>query len=240
MPDKEAVCTHVARSKYASLFESVWGAGSLDCGPTGIDATYDKFGLSIAAYEGSLEVSPFNSRFDDYWRANDAEICGRAEADKSVLDPTQLLTQLEWEGLIEFGEYCLACHNSTSGSLDRPALFTNFTFHNIGVPRNPENPFYEMDRIYLDDGSAINPEGQDWVDPGLAGFLRSRPDYASLAPAHEGKHRTPTLRNVDKRPGNGFAKVYMHNGALKSLTRWCGSTTPATSRRRSGQHPKCR
>jgi cytochrome c peroxidase len=37
------------------------------------------------------------------------------------------------------------------------------------------------------------------------------------APANDGKHRTPTVRNVDKRPGAGFPKAYMHNGVFKSL-----------------------
>jgi len=32
-----------------------------------------------------------------------------------------------------------------------------------------------------------------------------------------GKHKVPTLRNVDKKPGNGFPKAYMHNGVFKSL-----------------------
>ena len=32
-----------------------------------------------------------------------------------------------------------------------------------------------------------------------------------------GKQKVPTLRNVDKRPGNGFTKAYMHNGVFKSL-----------------------
>jgi cytochrome c peroxidase len=27
----------------------------------------------------------------------------------------------------------------------------------------------------------------------------------------------PTLRNVGKKPGNGFTKAYMHNGVFKSL-----------------------
>jgi cytochrome c peroxidase len=31
MPSKQAVCEHVAASKYARLFEVVWGRGSLDC-----------------------------------------------------------------------------------------------------------------------------------------------------------------------------------------------------------------
>jgi cytochrome c peroxidase len=222
MPDAQAVCSHVAASRYAALFEQVWGPGSLDCSATGFAATYDKIALSIAAYEGSSEVSPFNSRFDDYWRAcldagNDAEACGLAEGDKATLDPSSVFTAQEWHGLIEFGEYCSPCHDSIDGTPERPPLFTDFRFHNIGVPRNPENPFYKMDREYLDDGSAINPDGEDWVDLGLGGYLRSVPAWADMAPSHDGKLRTPTLRNVDKRPGIGFAKAYMHNGALKSL-----------------------
>jgi cytochrome c peroxidase len=222
MPSKQAVCDHVARSKYAALFEQVWGPGSLDCSATGYAAMYDKFALSIAAYEGSTEVSPFNSRFDDYWRAclaagNDAEVCGLAEGDKAMLDPENVLTEQEWHGLIEFGEYCSDCHDSVNGTTAVPPLFTDFHFDNIGVPRNPENPFYKMDQEYLDDGSPINPDGENWVDVGLGGFLRSVPEWAQMAPSHDGKHRTPTLRNVDKRPGKGFMKAYMHNGAFKSL-----------------------
>jgi cytochrome c peroxidase len=222
LPSSQAVCTHVAQSKYAALFEQVWGQGSLDCSDAGVAATYDRIGLSIAAYEGSRDVSPFNSRFDDYWRAclaagNDPDACGLAEGDQATLDPEHILTEQEFDGLIEFGEYCSGCHDSTHGTASRPPLFTDFRFANIGVPRNPLNPFYEMDDQFLDDGSPINPDGEAWVDLGLGGFLRTRSDYGHLAFANDGKHRTPTLRNVDKRPGSGFAKVYMHNGALKSL-----------------------
>ena len=32
-----------------------------------------------------------------------------------------------------------------------------------------------------------------------------------------GKQKVPTLRNVDQRPTPGFAKAFMHNGALKTL-----------------------
>jgi cytochrome c peroxidase len=31
------------------------------------------------------------------------------------------------------------------------------------------------------------------------------------------KHKAPTLRNVDKRPGKKFTKAYLHNGVFKSL-----------------------
>jgi cytochrome c peroxidase len=32
-----------------------------------------------------------------------------------------------------------------------------------------------------------------------------------------GKHKVPTLRNVDKRPYDGFVKAFGHNGYFKSL-----------------------
>lgn len=37
------------------------------------------------------------------------------------------------------------------------------------------------------------------------------------AELNAGKHKVPTLRNVDKRSGSAFPKAYMHNGVLKSL-----------------------
>ena len=35
--------------------------------------------------------------------------------------------------------------------------------------------------------------------------------------ANLGKHKVPTLRNVDRRPAPGFIKTYGHNGYFKSL-----------------------
>ncbi len=223
MPGKQSVCEVVAQSNYAALFEQVWGPGSLDCSDAGYEATYDKIGLSIAAYESSKEVSPFSSKYDLYWNdcldaGNDPEACGLAEGEKSMLDPNNVLTLLEWDGLIEFGEYCAPCHTSqVPGPNDSPPLFTDFSFDNIGVPRNPENPFYDMDEVFLEDGSPINPEGDAFVDRGLGDFLRTRPEWAQYAPMNDGKFKVPTVRNVAKAPGYGFPKAYMHNGAFKSL-----------------------
>ncbi|HAK60062.1 MAG TPA: cytochrome C [Nitrospiraceae bacterium] len=198
-PSKMAVCNQVAASKYASLFVSVWG--SLDCSYTGVEQMYDRIGLSIAAYEASGEVNQFSSKFD-YYTASKAP-----------------LSALEKAGLTLFNgkAMCSACHPSEPGPFSDKALFTDFTFDNLGVPKNPENPFYAMDKVYLDDGTPINPQGADWIDPGLGGFLMTRPEWAALAAENYGKQKVPTLRNVDKRYGNGFPKAYMHNGALKSL-----------------------
>ena len=43
------------------------------------------------------------------------------------------------------------------------------------------------------------------------------PKWAAMAPENYGKQKVPTLRNVDKRSGNGFTKAYLHNGVFKSL-----------------------
>jgi cytochrome c peroxidase len=221
MPSPQAVCEHVAQSRYADLFEEVWGP--IDCSDDGFLTVYFQIGLSIEAYESSLEVNQFSSKFDLYWclcleAGNDPEDCGLAEGEKDVLDPYHVLTDQEFDGLIEFGEYCAPCHVSHIPGPDGvPPLFTNYEFENIGVPINPENPFYDMDRVFLDDGTPINPLGDEWVDFGLGDFLRTRPEWEALAPENDGKHKVPSVRNVDKRFGPGFPKAFMHNGVFKTL-----------------------
>lgn len=199
-PSKQYVCEQVAASEYALLFEEVWGPGSLDCNPESVDQMYDQIGLSIAQYEASTEVNPFNSKYDYY-------LDGEAE----------LTEQEEW-GLELFNGKgkCNLCHPSAKVGEDHP-LFTDFTFDNLGVPKNPKNPFYDMDQVYLDGGSPINPSGTNWIDPGLGGFLLSRPEWAGMAEDNMGKHKVPTLRNVGKADSKNFPKAYMHNGVFKSL-----------------------
>ena len=140
---------------------------------------YDCIGRSIAAYERSKEVSQFTSKYD-YWLIGQAKLTGQ-----------------EQRGLQLFNgkAKCAGCHV--------PPNFTDFTYDNLGVPKNPQNPFYnEPD---------WNPVGTSWVDPGLGGYLGA--DYASEL----GKFKVPTLRNVDLRPTTHFVKAYSHNGYFKSL-----------------------
>jgi cytochrome c peroxidase len=105
---------------------------------------------------------------------------------------------------------CANCHVLDAGPKGEPLLFTDFTYDNLGVPRNPDNPFYSQDATF-------NPEGKDWVDVGLGATLAKDPLYAALAEANMGKVKVPTLRNVDMRPSPGFVKAFMHNGYFKSL-----------------------
>jgi cytochrome c peroxidase len=202
-PSKQAVLEQIASSQYAGLWEEVWGEPiSWETGAD-IDENYDRIGLAIAAYEASPEVNQFSSKYDAY-------LAGEAK-----------LNKMEAWGLelFEGKAMCSLCHLSNPAD-QNPPLFTDYTFDNLGVPKNPENPFYEMDQEFLDDGSPINPEGMAWVDPGLGGFLstHSNPDWADMADENMGKHKVPTLRNVAK----GFneedgQKAYTHNGYFKSL-----------------------
>ncbi len=200
---KMAVLQQVASSKYADLWKSVWGEPVRYDSEAEIHKNYNRIGLAIAAYEDSSEVNQFSSKYDLY-------LLGEAE-----------LTEQEAWGLelFEGKALCSACHPSEQGPGGEPPLFTDFTFDNLGVPKNPDNPFYSMDTVYLDDGTPINPAGAAWIDPGLGGFLLTHPnaDYQALAGDNWRKHKVPTLRNVDKRAGNNFPKAFMHNGVFKSL-----------------------
>jgi cytochrome c peroxidase len=190
---RQAVLEQVANSKYADLWEEVWGEPISYDTTEDIDKNYDRIGLAIAVYEASSEVNQFSSKYDYY-------LAGEVE-----------LTEQEAWGLelFEGKAMCSACHPSEPGPNDEPPLFTDFTYDNLGVPKNPENPFYDMDEF--------NPEGADWIDPGLGGFLLTRPEWADMANENMGKHKVPTLRNVDKRPGPAFPKAFAHNGFFKSL-----------------------
>ena len=188
LPDVKTLVDRVCGAEYAPLFREVWGSGAC----SDVDRAYGYIALAIAAYEGSSEVNQFSSKYDAF-------LAGRAQ-----------LTPQETHGLQLYGGKagCAACHPHR---LNRgaPPLFTDFTFDNLGIPRNPANPFYR--------NTAFNSKGSQWRDGGLGGFLATSDKFAAHAAAQLGKHRVPTLRNVDLRPHPAFVKAYGHNGYFKSL-----------------------
>ena len=208
-PDNACIVYKVCMASYPVSFETVWGAGAcaiawpsdvvMACATDGgmvdlsdadrakVETNYDNIALSIAAFEASPESNAFSSKYDAYLKG---------EVD---------LTKEEKMGLHMFkgkGK-CANCHLLESDHDGEAPLFTDFTYDNLGVPPNPENPVYDVD--------------PDFVDLGLGGFLASRPEYAEFAEENLGKQKVPTLRNVDKRPYEGFVKAYTHNGYFKSL-----------------------
>ncbi len=213
MPDKKSVILKVQESGYADLFRTVWGPGSLDA-ENDIDGTYERIARAIAAYEESFEVTRFTSKFDEFWRSASAQ-----DLDVTIIDESNIeeyeglgLDDDELLGLALFNTkgLCANCHVLTSVDEEIPPLLTDFTYDNLGIPKNPDNPFYTM-------GEEWNPDGKDWVDKGLGEFLEGTEQYAGHAKENYGKHRVPTLRNVDLRPQEDFVKAFMHNGYFKTL-----------------------
>lgn len=147
--------------------------------PAAVGDIYHKMTQAIAAFEKSSVFNKFNSKFDF------------VSAGK-----TQFSAQEE-QGMKLFNGKagCSACHISQA-DLDEhgdlvPPLFTDFTYDNIGVPRNVKIP------------------GNPSPDKGLGG----RSDIRKLAPNGEelGKHKVMTLRNIAITP------PYGHNGVFATL-----------------------
>lgn len=210
-PDEASVIKKIQASSYANLFKEVWGPDSLSLDD--IEGSYERIARSIAAFERSQEVNPFSSKFDDFWRkAREANLDVAAIDENNWQDYQNLgLDEAELKGLMLFNTtgLCAECHVLTSEN-GQPPLFTDFTYDNLGAPKNPDNPFYIQDQQW-------NPDGQDWVDNGLGAFLENHPQYQEFAAENMGKYKVPTLRNVDKRPWEGFVKAFLHNGFFKTL-----------------------
>jgi cytochrome c peroxidase len=177
-PDAGAVVAAIREAPYRDQFLAVYGDAALD----EVDPAYDYMADAIAAYERTAEFSPFDSKYDLY-------LAGEVD-----------LTPQELHGLALFEDEtkgnCSACHISRPGPDGSPPLFTDFTYDNLGTPRNPMNPFYLLP-------PELNPDGLDWIDLGLGPVVGD--------PELNGFFRVPTLRNISVTP------PYMHNGVFHTL-----------------------
>lgn len=173
---KQQVVEKVNAADYASLFSHVCGADAF----SDTDPAYDRIADAIAAFERTPVFNTFTSKYDAY-RAGKAKLTG------------QEMRGLELFEREDKGN-CAACHASRPGKDENvgvPPLFTDFTHDNLGVPKNPNNRFYEMKK-------AFNPDGRNFADEGLGGLVNS--------PAEDGKFKVPTLRDI------ALTSPYMHNG----------------------------
>lgn len=206
LPDSACVVYRVCNAQnYSVSFEQIWGDTACDidwprntdkmCEIEGkmiklspadrdkSDQAYDNIALSIAAFEGSYEVNAFTSEYD-------YSLKGMAKLSKEE--------QLGY-AIFQGKGKCKLCHLSSG----QQPLFTDFTYDNLGVPKNPQNPVYTYD--------------PGFVDTGLGGYLKSLGYPEAVYMAEWGKVKVPTLRNVDLRPTNGAIKAYAHNGYFKTL-----------------------
>lgn len=195
--DEKEVVKKVLQSDYSDLYHKIaadiWNIDNISACED-LNMQFGIIGLALAAFEHSDKVNAFTSKYDYYLR-------GKVR-----------LTPQEEKGMDLFRNkgLCAECHPMDVLEDGTPPLFTDFTYDNLGMPANPDNPWYTMDKSF-------NSEGSEYRDPGLGGFLKQLPHYAMFAEESLGMHRVPTLRNVDKRPSPDFVKSYGHNGYFKSL-----------------------
>jgi len=171
---EDAVISRITEASYADLFRSVFGFNSL----SNPQRAFNQVAIAIAAFERSNEVNPFTARFDAIMR-------NRESPTNAEIRGFQLFTGAAG---------CVSCHgfNNQQGR----EVFSDFSYHNIGVPANPDNQFYGI-------SAEFNPQGNDFIDLGLGGRTGDS--------RQNGQFRVPNLRNVS------LTAPYMHNGVFDTL-----------------------
>ncbi|PIE11626.1 MAG: methylamine utilization protein MauG [Rhodobacterales bacterium] len=174
MPSKEAVVERLAENPdYLVALEALFGVSTSDA-----DAAYLAMTEAISAYESTEEFAPFDSKYDRYLRG---EV---ALTDEEELGRTLFFSE-------QFTN-CSLCHLKGTSALDPQETFSNYQYHNIGVPVNVA--------VRAGNGSA-----PDLIDHGLL----ANPLVDD--PAMDGRFKVPTLRNV------AVTGPYMHNGVFEDL-----------------------
>jgi cytochrome c peroxidase len=176
-PNVASVVSKLQNASYFSLYKQVYGD------ITDVESAFNNMADAIAAFESSDGFSNrFTSKFDYYLK-------GQAS-----------LTAQELNGLQLFNDTlkgkCANCHLSSVDDVSGKVLFTDFTYTNDGVPKNPANPFYTI-------STAFNAAGTNYIDNGLGGFLNNA--------AFNGMFKVPTLRNIT------LTAPYFHNGSFATL-----------------------
>ncbi|MCA8927781.1 MAG: c-type cytochrome [Alphaproteobacteria bacterium] len=160
----------------AARFASVYGAGALDDAP----GAYDRIARAIAAFERTRAFAPFTSKFDDFRRG------------------LVRLTPQEQRGFDLFTDKakgnCAACHITEPADAHTPALFTDFTYDNVGIPKNYASGYLT---------NPHNPDGPAFIDRGLGAVVHD--------PALDGAFKVPTLRNL------ALTAPYGHNGYFDTM-----------------------
>jgi cytochrome c peroxidase len=178
---KADVVNKIQNASYASLFIQVFGSNAF----ADTNAAFNNAMLALQDFQlEDVSFHPYTSKYDLYA----ANKIGGA------------LTAAEAAGMVVFMNQgnCNACHYSGVGFNGSAALFTDFSYAAIGVPRNTAIP---ANKSLL--GLSTN------YDMGLC----SRTDHPMPASSQYcGMFKTPTLRNIASR------KVFFHNGIFTSLS----------------------
>jgi len=174
--DASAVIAKLRNRDYAEQFKQVFGANIFN----DPNAAFERVAYALERYQiEDKDFAPFNSKFD------------------AVNQGKEAFTPEELRGLVLFNRVdkgnCAACHPSTKPDNAPAALFTDFSYDSLGVPRNLDIPNNAVATYY--DKGLCGPERQD---------LATRTDLC-------GAFKVPSLRNVAKR------KRFFHNGKFTTL-----------------------
>jgi cytochrome c peroxidase len=192
-PDAASVIAKLESRPYFPQFTALYGAGVLNDPVTALQ----RMGQALAAYETEdEEFHPFSSKYDAYLKGQTT------------------FTAQELRGLQNFNNptrgNCSACHPSTSADGITPPLFTDFSFDNLGVPRNAQIP--SDDSASAPGYTPINGNDglQNYYDLGICGPQRDNGTQTLSGIC--GQFKVPTLRNV------ALTAPYFHNGRFATLT----------------------
>ncbi|MGD2118118.1 MAG: cytochrome c peroxidase [Chromatiales bacterium] len=175
MPDKAAVVERLKENpQYVKKFTGIYGVDVFDDD----EAAYMAMTDSIASFEETDFFAPFDSKYDRYLRGE-----------------YEMTTQEDLGMTLFFSQQfsnCNLCHQLKKSSISEGETFSNYEYHNIGVPANSAV-------------RAVNGTKPDHIDHGLL----DNPDVSDVK--QDGKFKVPTLRNV------AVTGPYMHNGVFKDL-----------------------
>jgi cytochrome c peroxidase len=172
--DKAAVVAKLAATPYAADFRRLYGDDIF----SDVEGAYQRMSLAVQQYEREdTEFNAYSSKYDAFLRG------------------TAALSEQEMRGLALYNSptegNCAGCHPSARRADGSPPLFTDFSYDNLGLPRNPELA-RNADPAYFDLG------------------LCQRADLAGRGDLC-GAFKVPSLRNVALR------RAYFHNGLFKTL-----------------------
>jgi cytochrome c peroxidase len=196
---------------------------------TRANRVFDNWGQAIDAYEQSVQVSAFSSKFDAFL-AGSAQLTADELAGLKLFDGKANCNSCHFDGR---GTTLKPTQTDTSTTTNVNPLFTCFGSANLGVPLNPRDAIYYQttpDSF----GFTANAVGFAFRDLGMGTFFRSGPGSApnpnstwtQFAPIRDGKMQVSTARNVamappqcptTEAPGPYFQKEFFHNGYIKSM-----------------------
>ncbi len=179
MKDKASVVARLKEnSDYLTAFKKFYGATVFDNN----DTAYLSMTKAIEAFEKTDFFSPFDSKYDQFLRGE-----------------YKLSDQEELGRLLFFSKQftnCNLCHQLKTSETAKGETFSNYAYHNIGVPSNPK---------ILAMKQASGKGKLPFVDHGLL----NNPKVTDSQ--QDGKFKVPGLRNI------AVTGPYMHNGVFKDL-----------------------